>query len=157
MSEDCCRSAHSSGSQGAVSSVRLRHFSGKLRGDIYLVRGSSGTERTVSNQSEKGHWAHSEELSQCCKTQCARRREQLARPNMNSGKTECLEAHEVSVIHPTIPRLGGSGACKHRHRIKSARTSSANAKSAASVQLSCFPLSLDVVCPAWRASRAIRL
>jgi hypothetical protein len=49
---DCCRSTHLSGSHGAVSSVRLRHISGKLWGDI-LVHGP-GTQHTVSNQSKKG-------------------------------------------------------------------------------------------------------
>jgi hypothetical protein len=42
--------AHSSGSHGAVSSVKLRHFSGKLWGDIH---GSPGTQHSVSNQARK--------------------------------------------------------------------------------------------------------
>lgn len=45
-------------------------------------------------------------FSQCSKTQCARRREQLTCPDMNSWKTECLEAHVTSVIQPFNPPIG---------------------------------------------------
>ena len=80
-----CKSAHSSGSHGAVSSVKLRHFSGKLWSD------TDHQERSTLSaiKANKGI-ASSEEFSQCGKTQCGRRREQLTCPNMNSWKTECL-------------------------------------------------------------------
>ena len=130
---------HSSQSTGAVSSVKLRHFSGKLRHS--QIRNTALQDRSKDSHCGKTH------STRCCK--------QLTRPNMDSGKTQRLKARSIN--HPSMPQLRDIGAILVKVSLGRVRTSSANATSAASVQLSCFPLSRDIVCPEWRASNAIRL